>query len=260
MPSTGATICVSRTPSWASCERCLRLVDAGLRRLSVLVGIRVLARAQLCFRLGDDVLLLVDVVRRVRLLRLLNLLASLLDQRPLGLDVLRRCWLGGDQQLLLRLGDRVLGGLDFFVLRTGDELVEMRLVGLEFFARRIDLRLCRFALGVEAAVLGGTESSPGDGQVVLGRRELTLRLIVLRLQLGALGLHAAVGQRVQPGAGGLDQRLSAGDLRLHRGLAGRRAAPPQQVELTLGGLDGGVAGLNRRVRGGLGHATRGAIG
>ena len=82
---------------------------------------------------------------------------------------------------------------------------------------------------------------------------------MLRLKLRALGLDATVGQRIEAGLGGLDQRLGAGDLGLQRGLLSRRAAALQQVELALGGLDRGVARVDGGARGGLGSVARVAV-
>ena len=90
MPSTGATTCVSRNAQLGHRERGLGLVDAGLGRLHVLVGIRVLARIELRLRLSHHVLLLLEIEIRVRLLGFLHLLLCLVDQRTLGFNILRR--------------------------------------------------------------------------------------------------------------------------------------------------------------------------
>ena len=70
--------------------------------------------------------------------------------------------------MLLRLGDRVLSGLDFLVLRPGRDLVEAGLIGLEFFTRGSDLRLGGLALRVECSVLGCGESGLGDRLMTAG--------------------------------------------------------------------------------------------
>ena len=70
---------------------------------------------------------------------------------------------------------------------------------------------------------GGRETRLLNHELVLRRRQLALRLVVLRLELRSLRLHAAVGQRVETRLGGLDQRLRTGDLGLDRRLLRRRA-------------------------------------
>jgi hypothetical protein len=221
-------------PELGQLERRLGLVDSRLSRLQIGLGIRVLAAAQLGLGLSDDVLLLFDVIRGVGLLRLLQLLARLLDQRPLRLDVLLRGRPGGDRQLLLRLVDRVLGGLDFLIPRAGDDLGEPRLVGVELLARGIHLGLGRLALRVLAATRECPEAGLGGLQVLLDTGDLRLGLVLLRLDLRPLGVDLATLHRVEAGLSHLDLLVGRREHRLGLALAGWQPTSLEEVELRLG--------------------------
>src|SRR5439155_3585314 len=182
------------------------------------------------------------------------------DQGALSFHVLLDRGLSRQQQLLLGLGDRILGCLNFFVLRAGDDLLHACLIGLELLARGVNLRLGGLALRVERAVLSSSQPRLGDIQVVLRGGQLAEGLIVLSLELGTLRLYAAVGQRVEPSSGRFDQGLGAGDLRLDGSLAGGRPAALQQAELALSRFYRRITRLHRGTGRRLGLTAGGAVG
>ena len=115
---------------------------------------RCCLRLVLGFHLGHDFLLLLDVKAGGGLLRLLELLAGLLNLRPLRPDVLlgrgRRC----QCELLLRILDRRLSLGDLFILRAGQHLIELGLIGLELLLSGDQLALQLVSLHFDVADRG----------------------------------------------------------------------------------------------------------
>jgi hypothetical protein len=236
------------------------LIDTCPSSCLVLVGVRVLRLVELRGRRGHHVLLLGEVVGGVRRLRLGQLLFGCLHERLLRGDVLLRRGLLCERHLLGSLIDGVLRSLDVLGLRPRVELIQMRLIGDQLLARCVDLRLRGLALRLERAILCRREARLGDHELALRSRQLALGVVVLRLELCALRLDTAVGEGIEPGPGGFDQCLGAGELSLQRGLLSRGAATLQQVELALGGLDGGVASVYGGTGSVLGRVARAAVG
>ena len=86
-------------------------------------------------------LLLLNVVVGVRVCSSEQFLVGLLDQRLLAGQ--RRLGVGllGQSDRLRSLVDSILSDLQLLVARTADDLLQMRLIGRELLASRVQLRL-----------------------------------------------------------------------------------------------------------------------
>ncbi len=133
-----------------------------MRGGDVLVRVRVLSFVQLGGCRRYRVLLLGEVVVGVRRLGLGELLLGGFDRGLLRGNVLLRRRLLGECQLLGRLVNGILGGLNILWLRPGIKLIEVRLIRDELLARGFDLRLGGLDLSIEAAVLGCRQTRLGE--------------------------------------------------------------------------------------------------
>ena len=236
------------------------LVDRGLRRRQVLVGIRMRGLVEHGLRLRNRLRLLAQVEAGIWLLRLLQLEPGLLHGRALGADIVIGGGRLGQRQLLGGLIDARLRLLQVFFGCAVEQLLEPRLVRLQPFARGRDLRLNLFDLGVLYAAGNRREFGLRGLQVVLDGDELALRLLLLGQELRALSVDATTHQRLQPRVGGLHLCIRGIEGGLQLSLLGGRTAASEQVELRLRRVDPRVAGLHRGAGGGFGGAARGAVG